>query len=368
MNDDHRKLTAEVEEHTKIPLLYWEWRVLSLEPLELEPVKVTSEIDSVNENDIPLNLMDVAKTVHPDDRDYFNQITANFFEGGEITSARFRIIRPTDGQVRTLFAQGKLYYDRDGKPDRVIGTTQDITDYMDFSQLENISHALVEKIQQQRETQESLRSQFIKECNKYSREIHDRVGPELAEIISMTEERRDDPFIESLNRRATRVMERLRELIKFISDGEKRAVHLGRDISAWLDRFEATGKISVVRQYDYEYSPDNFNTGNNLMAIFSEWMTNLLKHSQATRVLVRIKRSGTNRALIISSDGKSFSWNGVDSSNEGHGLNNIHYRTADLGGRVRVFPRTRGGAIFLLRFIEQLESDCQPGINASSVQ
>jgi PAS domain S-box-containing protein len=67
------------------------------------------------------------KTLHPDDRE--RAITDCEFAVREKADlvAEFRIIRP-DGQIRWIFAQGKIVCDNNGEPQRMIGVNMDVTD------------------------------------------------------------------------------------------------------------------------------------------------------------------------------------------------------------------------------------------------
>jgi PAS domain S-box-containing protein len=64
--------------------------------------------------------------VHPDDRQYVFD-SAMALRAGEHYDVQYRVIRPT-GEVRHIHSQGDLVRDESGRPLRIFGTVQDITE------------------------------------------------------------------------------------------------------------------------------------------------------------------------------------------------------------------------------------------------
>lgn len=66
--------------------------------------------------------------VHPDDRRLFEQFVREAFHSMKPCDFEFRLVRP-DGAIRWLYARRQVFRDEKGKPERMAGTNQDITDY-----------------------------------------------------------------------------------------------------------------------------------------------------------------------------------------------------------------------------------------------
>jgi PAS domain S-box-containing protein len=66
-------------------------------------------------------------TIHPDDRETFQSAVAAAIEGGGSFGLDFRIVWP-DGTVHWTHGAGRVFRDETGKPIRMIGTGQDITE------------------------------------------------------------------------------------------------------------------------------------------------------------------------------------------------------------------------------------------------
>jgi signal transduction histidine kinase len=65
--------------------------------------------------------------LHPEDRDLMQQVVQGALSSRKPFDYYHRLIRP-DGSVRTLHARGRAIYDHDGKPVRMVGTGQDVTE------------------------------------------------------------------------------------------------------------------------------------------------------------------------------------------------------------------------------------------------
>ena len=70
--------------------------------------------------------------IHPDDRDAFLQQVGGALERRQPYNLEFRVLWP-DGSVHWTHGAGRAFYDEDGRPQRMIGTGQDITERRSWS-------------------------------------------------------------------------------------------------------------------------------------------------------------------------------------------------------------------------------------------
>jgi PAS domain S-box-containing protein len=76
--------------------------------------------------------------VHPDDRALVRETVTQALDDGEPFSFDHRVVRP-DGTVRWVHGRGRVILDASGEPERMVGTSQDITDSKGLDELrENI--------------------------------------------------------------------------------------------------------------------------------------------------------------------------------------------------------------------------------------
>ena len=69
----------------------------------------------------------IMKLIHPEDRSMVREATAAALRGGPRYDLEFRIVRP-DGEVRIVHRQADVIRDESGRPRRMFGTVQDITE------------------------------------------------------------------------------------------------------------------------------------------------------------------------------------------------------------------------------------------------
>ncbi|MBI3804637.1 MAG: PAS domain S-box protein [Nitrospirae bacterium] len=102
----------------------WDWNV------QTGRVVRTGHHAAVYGVDFPASDSDYAsflRIVHPEDRERVAQAGDRIFQSEARYHFEFRIVRP-DGDIRWLETEGLPYYDGMGKPIRVVGVTQDITE------------------------------------------------------------------------------------------------------------------------------------------------------------------------------------------------------------------------------------------------
>ena len=70
---------------------------------------------------------DFFERVAPEDRERVKRLVERAYETGESLDYQHDIVRP-DGEVRTIQARGRVVFDEDGRPVRMSGTGQDVTE------------------------------------------------------------------------------------------------------------------------------------------------------------------------------------------------------------------------------------------------
>jgi PAS domain S-box-containing protein len=68
-------------------------------------------------------------SIHPEDREYSNEVSQQALNGKIDYNTEFRVIWP-DGSLHWLKANGKVFWDEDGKPDRMLGINYEFTDWV----------------------------------------------------------------------------------------------------------------------------------------------------------------------------------------------------------------------------------------------
>ena len=73
------------------------------------------------------NLAQLPELVHPEDKQIVTKAVAEALRGGPRYDVEYRVVRP-NGEVRLVHSQGDVMWDESGRPRRMFGTVQDITE------------------------------------------------------------------------------------------------------------------------------------------------------------------------------------------------------------------------------------------------
>jgi PAS domain S-box-containing protein len=108
---------------------------------------------------VPVTYDAFLEHVHPEDRPHVRRVVEAAYRNKRPFSFEHRIVRP-DGTVLSLLGHGRVEVDRDGRPVRMLGTGQDITD--EKRAQEERSHLLLEKeARRQAEESNRLKDEFL---------------------------------------------------------------------------------------------------------------------------------------------------------------------------------------------------------------
>jgi two-component system sensor histidine kinase UhpB len=287
--------------------------------------------------------------VHPNDRETSRHAVERCLADGKPYSHNFRIVRP-DGSERVIHSRGELVRDADGKPFRMFGTAQDITER------QRSEEALRQFHQQVVEVQEAER-------RRVARDLHDAVGQLLASIRfrvrSMVEEMGDGPTslkgdAVKVQRLLDRSLQEVRRISRNLRPSELDDLGLVPALRSMLGEFQQrTGlKVAVsLSNLPRRIPPDIELT---LYRIIQEALSNVEKHSGATRVSMQLARVGSFLHLKVKDNGRGFTQQShharvKKSVPSGLGLVSIRERTAFVGGASEVKSRPRDGTEVVLR-------------------
>jgi PAS domain S-box-containing protein len=97
--------------------------------------------------------------IHPEDRAYAREVVATALREKRPFAFEHRIVRP-DGTVRMVLGQGDVVLDHQGRPARMVGTTQDITEHK-VAESERATLAREHAAREEAETANRLKDEFL---------------------------------------------------------------------------------------------------------------------------------------------------------------------------------------------------------------
>ena len=256
----------------------------------------------------------------------------------------FRACRP-DGAVRILHCRGEVTCDETGHPVRMLGTDQDVTELrLAEEQLRLSQQKLRNLTAHQLEVREEERARI-------AREIHDVLGQTLTALKLDVSSLR-----EMVAHREPGADTRLQEIAGLLDTAIKDVRRLASELRPvvldqlglpaaveWLTRdFQRrTGIECRVRSHLPEIAvPADVSTG--LFRILQEALTNVARHSAATRVDVTLEHASRILYLDVTDNGRGLS-EAAQANQDSLGILGMRERALLLGGFIDLKGETGTG-------------------------
>ncbi len=191
---------------------------------------------------------------------------------------------------------------------------------------------------------ENTRLRIIEERRRIYRDMHDTIGAKLTNIFFCNSVARDlakdgperlRELLQTAESNCLQAVGSLKGIILGMSDDDRRASSFSLAVSAGVrSRLEAAGiafDCVIKDKHAIEELPPVML--DELEKVIEELVSNVLKHSRASGVRLRLSIGTTGLTFRFSDDGQGFD---PSSSNPGSGLGNIRYRIESLGGTLRI--------------------------------
>jgi signal transduction histidine kinase len=191
-----------------------------------------------------------------------------------------------------------------------------------------------------------------RERTRIAQDLHDEMGAKLCRISFLSEHARRGELppqelhdqITSISDASREVLHSLDEIVWAVNPRNDTLEHVASYIGQYaLEYFQMTGiqcELDIPAQLP-SY-PLSSQMRHHLFLATHEALTNILKHSSATRAKISMVSRSTEFEINILDDGKGFSADAIDSKSErlalasGNGLSNMHQRMADIGGHCQI--------------------------------
>ncbi|HXV98021.1 MAG TPA: PAS domain-containing protein [Anaerolineae bacterium] len=311
------------------------YRIYGLEPQE---IKVTYE--------------EFLQRVHPDDRDYINRLVMTAYEEAQPFGYEHRVVQP-DGTVRVLQAQGQVTLNEMGRPTKMVGTSQDITER---------KQAEAELAEVQRRLTESREAERL----HLAQELHDGPVQELYGVsyrLSGLESglTGEDNLAQLTAARAAlqQVIQVLRATASDLRPPTLAPFGLEKAIRSHIEHFQAA---YPDLQAQLELTPDGRTLPERvrltLFRIYQEALNNVVRHARAKKVLIQFILEPEQVVLKVQDDGEGFEvprrW--IHLARQGHlGLVGISERAEAVGGQLQVISSPGTGTVIEVKVPREQE-------------
>lgn len=210
----------------------------------------------------------------------------------------------------------------------------------------------VEIERRERNTQRRYTKQLIdtqeRDRKRIAGALHDSLGQELLVIknrtlhalqnVALGSEARAE--LEQIERMATAALQNVRSISHDLRPYQLDRVGLTKTLRATLQQLEEQTGLAIESAIDDIDGILRREDETNMYRIAQECLNNVLKHADASRATVRVRKAGDRISLTVSDNGK-----GIVTANpsEGFGMQNMRERAVMLGGEMRVAAEAGGG-------------------------
>ncbi len=171
------------------------------------------------------------------------------------------------------------------------------------------------------------------ERQRLARELHDGIGQSLAALKMKLQFDKTPQASDTTVQRLDSICNEVRSLSHQMMPILLKENGLESAIKQLIDQNFSGSSIDVefVSSGLYNRLPDNIEV--NVYRITQELISNIIKHSNASKVGIQLLKRGKKLVLIVEDDGEGFK---ITDKTNGIGLNNVHVRLEALGGTVQI--------------------------------
>lgn len=279
--------------------------------------------------------------IHPDDRERVDKHIEYALRNRKPFSFEHKIIRP-DGELRELLCRGRVETNGNGEVTRLLGTGQDITEQ---KEREKKLRRYSERLRKLSERVERTREE---ERIRIAREIHDELGQMLTvlkmDVSTMSSEIKKkvsgdvlDYFIEEASKildRINTIMESVQRITTELRPEVLDDLGLIEAIQWQAREFEKRSDLKITFSTGLEKTDFlNDEARTTIFRIFQETMNNIIRHAEASEVVITLEKRNNNLLFSISDNGRGITEEQKEASSS-FGIIGMKERTRFLGGEV----------------------------------
>jgi PAS domain S-box-containing protein len=307
---------------------------------------------------MPMSYGSFLELVHPDDRPALEEAVQRCYLEGEPYVENHRVMLP-DGRLRWHQGRGRVVMS-DGRPVRMFGTGQDVTDRVLGDQalrqsLEEAQRLAAEnselraELEVQLEEVRASRARIVQATyearRRLERDLHDGAQQRLT-MVEMTLraavrqlDTNADPTLRGTLDQAIEELGAGSAELRSLARGLHPALLTERGLVAALEALASRSQVPVKLECATIGRLDS-SVESAAYFVVSEALTNVMKHAHASRAQVTLEPRDASLLLEVRDDGR-----GGATIDAGGGLRGLSDRVAALGGRLRLESPSGGGTV-----------------------
>lgn len=286
------------------------------------------------------------KHVHPDDLEKVKKEVEDaigYLDGHEY---EFRII-DQQGGIKHISSKIVIERDEHTAPVRIVGFNHDITKQKvaeqklveSFKEVAKLEKELAEQhlAQQKLITEVTIQAQE-KERNELGKELHDNINQILSTVkmylsLLMDVKKHDEGLIQRSYKLLEEAVEEIRKLSKTLVTPTLGDMGLAEALRELAEEVGAGRDLQVDLNFDTKEKKRDRNIDLMLYRIAQEQLSNVLKYSKASNVVITLKTEPDNIFLSIADNGVGFD---PKKKAKGIGLKNILSRVEFYSGKLEI--------------------------------
>lgn len=187
-------------------------------------------------------------------------------------------------------------------------------------------------------------------------DLHDDIGSSLSQISLISEvlaikgngNTDDKESLETIAKTSREAVGSMSEMVWAINPKRDNLPDTINRMRRFTSETLTAANIQFIFQTDEIDKNDKIDvdTRRHIYLIYKEIINNIVKHSEATKVLFNLNRSGNNLVFVISDNGKGFNAN---EQQFGNGLANIQSRAEKIDGKLEIVSEIQKGTLITLQ-------------------
>jgi PAS domain S-box-containing protein len=287
--------------------------------------------------------------IHPDDLERVQKIVADILGAKQQNTfdVEYRF-RRDDGIYSYVYDRGMILRNEDGKPVRMIGAAQNITERKNLEE-----ELLQNELEKQKAINQATVDSQEQERTEIGKELHDNVNQILTTTklyldLALSNRELKDELIEKSSKNIINVINEIRQLSRSLMDPTIGDLGLIDSINDLIENINLTRRLHVTLAADRTL--ESVLSKHHKLTIFrilQEALNNAMKHAKATTVAISFKLSHDNMEVLIKDDGIGFDPSLVKM---GAGLKNIQNRVYLINGTYTIESAFKKGCEIKINF------------------
>jgi PAS domain S-box-containing protein len=307
------------------------------------------KVYGLNDNDTIKGIYQWLGRIHPEDQgraeDVINDVVQATDQDTFDLEYRFR---RDDGTYSHVYDRGMIIRNDQGKPVRMIGAAQDVTDR------KRLEHELLQnELERQKAINQATVDTQEEERGEIGKELHDNVNQVLTTTklyleLALTNNELKDELIVKSTKNIVSVINEIRQLSRSLMDPSIGDLGLVDSIHDLIENINLTRKLHVNLRADRKIEKLlNKNQKLTIFRIIQEALNNAIKHAKATTVEVHFRIFKDMVSVSIQDDGIGFQPGHI---RKGAGLKNIQNRIYLINGTQTIQSAPGKGCKITIKF------------------